>query len=389
MTSSKKLLLIASAAFIALQSDSMWLRRPLMIALAKRQVKVMPAVRIATRTQSVPTKSIVRYIQPRRSFTFKPNRLFNTPRAITFKRLVGTSAALGALSATALCEGSKAKAEKPLAQYQAPFEESRKKFYKDLESKPWAEVSKKYIKALQEEEQKLWEEFFEITWLTKEGWEAILNRSDIKEGYKKNADKEVSQSENRYSEIPASLRAEFEKAAKLCSIDPKEIQFLEYGKYMNMSASQSHITIASEIISAYDPQKYPHYQWIPKSQIKLLMLHELQHVLHNDGYICTVMSWFSIDKTRKDYDKAKQDYENFQTKYAKFIERRGDMLAALVDPQNASARPYSFEMLVPRYLNMLVSLDIASLSFPRHPSISERAAYLTQLHKEMLAATAK
>ena len=339
----------------------MWLRRPLMTALAKRAAVVrMPAVKTTARMQSAPTKAVVQCMQPRRSFTFKASRSRNVPRVVALRRLVGTGMALGALCAAASCEGSKDKAEKPAVQYQAPFEESRKKFYKDLESKPWGEVSKKYIRALQEEEQKLMDEFFEITKLSKDEWNRTLIEKQQAINLTVNGD--AKKMENAKDPISQSLKLGLDAAANACGLDHNE---LRYG----YSEEISH-----DVMGAYGNLVYINKNADFGNEIdcdtQQTMRHEMQHILHSDSCI------------RESIGAYCKEGGAFYCRWSRFKEKRADILALLsIHPDCHPARN--------NYAYVLLMQLPKSISTDTHPSWSERASYSRQLHKEMEEAIAK
>ncbi|MCX5925391.1 MAG: hypothetical protein NT124_03840 [Candidatus Dependentiae bacterium] len=108
----------------------------------------------------------------------------------------------------------------------------------------------------------------------------------------------------------------------------------------------------------------PHLK-IPHNQIrhKLSLAHEIMHILHSD-----VIYRKAIDSSLKLKD------QHFVHKHNHFIEKRADILAALMNPD------YAYQ----GYLEHTEFARKGHISAPSHPPHNKRAEYLKSLHTEML-----
>ena len=337
-----------------------------------------------------------------RRFKFKWNH------ATALKALAGTGAALSALCAGSALAEQKADKEQAVQPYKPPFDEQRKQYYARLLALPWGNVAKKYIDQLEAEEKALMKEFFEVTEITQEEYE-----------------KEAAEFTLQYDKLPSPIQEEYPLSDTLkqmiiielgiCSINPKEIKIAQkkraVDEWSKHKKEDGHLSFGADLDFGADRRGI----WANEgagwhasnlsdhgeSIVKHFILHEIMHILFDDGFEGILQKRF----VRSFFDKASSSKKwsllfggnpkDVYLRYARFIERRADILAGLVDLNAAraymnvnqrSVKPQFRRTLA--YVFSLGNVDLDSYD-EYHEPISVRAAYMTQLHDEMLEAMNK
>ena len=334
-----------------------------------------------------------------RRFKFKWNH------AIALKALAGTGAALSALCAgTALAE-QKTDEKRVIQPYSPPFDEQRKKYYARLLALPWGNVAKKYIEELEAEEKALMKEFLELTEITQEEYEkeaAIFTTQ---------YDKMSSpiQEQEKYP-LSDTLKQMIIIELGICSINPKEIKIAQnkhaVDEWLKHKKPDRRVKFGADRGGIWANEGAGWHASIITDHGKLLVkhqiLHEIVHLLFDDGF----NQYFKRRFLKSFFDKASSSKKlllkfggnpkNVYYRYARFIERRADILAGLSDlgaaqacvenSQDAVINPQFRRTLA--YVFSLGNVDLDSYD-EHHEPISVKSAYMTQLHDEMLEAMNK
>jgi hypothetical protein len=277
--------------------------------------------------------------------------------------LAGTGAALAALyvgSSTAKSDGQ----EKPkLELYKNPYEAQRKKYYEKLLAKPWGEVSKKYIDALEAEEKELMKELsFELRNLSEEEWS--LKKKFYEQEISKLQDVDAIRTYNHKlssQEVSVSLLSLINECFKEVGIDPQSMKILMVQNMTGIMGISSDGTLyINEVYNKVN------------DAIKSTIFHEAMHLLHSDALI----------------GARTINYDN-ELKWSVFCERRADILSALISLNNVEARKLKYKPF------MVVKYEDGSVhnyffgGDKYHPPVSVTYGILTQLHEEMLEAIEK
>jgi hypothetical protein len=352
------------------------------------------------------------------------HKKFDFKRARNFACLAGTGAALTTLYQTAKAE---AKKEEPKPEpYKNPYEAQRKKYYDELLAKPWGEVSKKYIDALEAEEKELMKEFFELAGMNEEQLEARKaevfaylkeHKKEIQENALKKCIQDKDLIEDRVNERITHLLDKYGLNNFKIVVDPK-VSDLAVDFVANLFICGSRYIKSNKIWNESDSG----YWKIDLSSVDCGILHEIQHVYHNDIFMNIVLS----NSTIKDTHAFINEQNEFSLKFRRFQEKRADILAGLNDISTARGGMEGYKvdlievisskfvdvssvllpivLLTAQFTNNAVSFDnlllgitpyitlssYFSLTHQRtHPNILQRMRYFTQLHQEMLEAMEK
>ena len=370
---------------------------------------------------------------------FRFMKLDHTSKPLSFKNelhrraLRGTGFALEALEDKAVNLQKKQDNNQKLEPYKNPYEAQRKKYYAEILAKPWGQVSKKYIDALEAEEKGLIAEFLAITGMSIEQWEE--KKAILFQYVKHNETRLQSNYLKKYG---------FVENKKL--IDPEvneRIDFylkkyeLDFMVVVGPNDDLSSLAVSSTskvLICSANALKNCCY---PANPLKIdnACLHEMQHVFHSDDFMRNIMMYCTIKDTNTYLDG-----HEFLFKISKFYEKRADMLAALntLDKPSFSyeslkdlpliGKPEAVKLFVANFVTEALLLKFidkmgivtvptavifaaSTISFiggimfmqphnikgqwtqvnpsKYHPSYEERSDYLIKLHQEILAAIEK
>lgn len=336
-------------------------QRPAVSRIAARSaITQIPRVAVA-RTQNIRTRLPVmqrpQTLQPRVARTLIPSQPASknhhqhksNPQFSRYRLCLGGLGFAGALylgsqiAKTEEKDVSKQEAER----YVPPFEEQRKKYYEVLKAKPWGKVAEKYIKQLEDEKRTLMEEFFKLTGITAKEWE-----------------------EERIENQTVYCYVEQEKIEKIQSLTPVayniEKQFKKFLENLGMQHKIKFIVTQKNSFTMTSYQNYVGISfawnlWHVDDEMKFGMLHEIQHLLHNDHF--SVLGFRTVCRKKNNHNAEKV----FEKKYRWFIEKRADLLAGLYDSSYCKA-----------------IADIIRPEDEDHPSAAETTKYMTQLYQEML-----
>jgi len=257
--------------------------------------------------------------------------------------------------------------------YPFEFESARKAFYEYLKARPWGNVSKKYMEEYENKYQAIMQKWYELTGLTPAQWQKYM---------RDNMDVYNSTELEEINDITVNLPLEKLLITKAHTImqelglDKDRIE-LTHGLYpfIPVAAFSHHILINPEGVKIFCENT---------EQFQAAFLHELQHILHNDVIVSSLMEKFYEDKKNISYTA----FVDLMKQFSHLREMRADILAALVDPKYAKASIDAFL----KFKNPspgIAMLGALSTDFyeeaDSHPSFAHRVANLNQLHEEMLA----
>ncbi|MCX5922932.1 MAG: hypothetical protein NTX86_06430 [Candidatus Dependentiae bacterium] len=258
-----------------------------------------------------------------------------------------------------------------LSLYQAPFEKQCKEFHRALvEDKKWGAVTQKYLAQFEQEEGILMDELFNVTGLTPAQWEqckvmcqepfnqqeALLAQRPTPE----DSIKEELQGEDALiSEQSQSTVQTLLEKFNLCP----HVSILVHDNALSpVSATLRHISI--------NPME------IDQNSLEAITCHEIQHILHNDCYIRSVVANLNSLGMQCSIDEAWLN--SFMSRLCKFQETRADILASLVHPQ------YALDISNDLLASMDEYHDFVNQVNSMHPSHAERDAYLKVVHQEIV-----
>jgi len=246
--------------------------------------------------------------------------------------------------------------------YKPPFESERKKFYKQLKEKPWGSVSQKYIQHFQKENRQMMHDLCALApGMTPINWHT---RKFYAKGYYEQEENLMIENWKFSDEkIPQLLKDKITMLIRKMNIDPKEIKVFHTNKSLGVTQS---ILLIDECLCQGVKRD------INNDIIDALILHEMQHILHDDSFLegC-VSSLYDLNKKMIN----KKNWFSFKKKLSHMKEKRADIFAGLVDLKCPSA--------LSSFLQHNGSTSKDSLTHPAH---SVRVAYLNKLHREMLEA---
>jgi len=250
--------------------------------------------------------------------------------------------------------------------YQAPHSQTKEAFYENLGGKPWDKVVAKYMTKQAEQEATLKQEVFNILGIDEQKFNEY--KAEFWPHYKISEKKQC---------CAVTARAKNE----MCKHAPIIFDFLNEHDinvcYMNViptkemgaaAATQSNLYIDDACILN---KKDKDLTCLAKADI----LHEMQHVLHDDSFNIFVIKNLLLNHANNCPEKIAQ-YNELFSRFDKFREKRADILAGLVDP--------CFARVSADFYYQDVCQGIGDEPCDTHPTPATRHAYLDQLHKEMV-----
>lgn len=253
------------------------------------------------------------------------------------------------------------------ARYTPPFQAERIKFYASLKSKPWGAVSEKYIAFFQRENRKLMNQLcILVPHMTPLQWH-IYKQQFAKNSFEPAQSFFIDQLEHSTNEISLMILNKAKKLTQKVGINPDSIKFL-YDKDEKgfMEVGQKAVYICNDAHTLLELKNN-------KKAFDGAILHELQHILHDDTLILDYVEYINFIYRN---NSNKEEFQKFAKKAAHLREKRADICAGLVSPQYAQA---------------LIKLfgKFNDMESQKHPAMSTRVDYLKQLHQEMLDAIKK
>jgi hypothetical protein len=298
------------------------------------------------------------------TYDSKPKSSFNrTKWALATAAVTGSALAYSALQDKEAAHKEAAHAEREIA---------RDNFYRMLEAKPWGEISKKYIQQLQAEEIEIINEFIATLGITPTGFETlknvIINKIRLSPGSENG--KPIPEKHQR---LIKSLINSY--CPNLHGIELQLLEDMNYDMSVEGAYPKTIISICHDT-----------FEW-PLEQFEAGILHEIQHITHNDccystliGLIINEQQLFRLLSLKKNVDLLK--LKEIQTRHDKFQEKRADNLACLVDPKYARAIALmSRQHLKPFVKDSVLVLKISENQ--KHPSELERFISAKQIYSEI------
>lgn len=249
------------------------------------------------------------------------------------------------------------------------FEEPRKKYYELLKGKPWGMVAEKYIKQLENEERELMREFFG---LFKKGSLDVNLYSKVQGCCISYQEYLKSKLEKKIEVLP-ELKEKIEDILNRLSLNLPKIYItrIDDKTLYPMAADTSILSVNQAMVldkNIYDKDE----------KIEITVLHELQHMLHDDGLIKMCMQHFiNSNSDIVDWEK----YKECNKRWNYFFERRADILAVLLGPKYADAAAEGFKGALKGY-----GSEMDNIFHATHPSMTSRIAYIEKIKKEMVEA---
>jgi len=245
----------------------------------------------------------------------------------------------------------------------APFKDALKKYYKDLKKKRWGAVAHMYITQFQQEEQELCDEFLLLIGYTPEQWEMYKAKNDI--FFKEQEDQDRKKIASTTHLVPTKLRLTINSFLKKSHINPQDIsigmlQELEVA----MRVTQTTIEISK------DSESDSHHI---DDETKAVIMHEIQHLLHNDYYNAYMMQWCADELKNKEN---KEKIKAVLFKLDRLHEKRADILGCLTDSNFAKSYKRTHETSV-------IVGDCVDYSKNEHDAPVVCAAYMKKLYREM------
>ncbi|MDR3550588.1 MAG: hypothetical protein P4L31_04185 [Candidatus Babeliales bacterium] len=293
-------------------------------ALAKQAVastKVvcasMGAKPLAIKSPSFSSKSIVAL----------HNQKFNRDRSNVYSLLYGGGllATLGIwLGVTQQNQEKAIKQEREDAElkiYKPLFFEARAKYDEYLLSRPWGEVSSEYIKWRNDTAKELENELLGLIGYSKQEWLKFCRQEVFYFEHfgKERFDKDALESQGLL--IPANLNSAIVDGLRLASINPAAVKWqicLSMPSNAIMGAERSFISISKRACSDC--------QDTVSDDIKLTIMHEIQHLLWDDG-LRQVAANIALKEQKVDVNII----NNYILKLRRFHEKRSDIFGSLAD----------------------------------------------------------
>ena len=317
----------------------------------------MPRIGIRTLIPQAPVLKTER--QQKKDYDQKQQSFFNP---INKKRLFAVGSVVAGLYAGNAIAQADEKQQEEFGQYKPPYEEQRKKYYAMLLSKPWGSVAKKYIDQFAQEEAEIMNKFFTYTKISKTEWEECKQktlRPDFNNPF--------------VCTFPARsvVVEEVKEVFNLLSIDSTKFKILE--------GSQTGLGFGILVVGNYlEPETV---------FFRTSILHEGQHLLHDDLYIHSCVGEILRKK------KFNELTDKYGLKIQRFMERRADILAVLSDPSYAQVDAEKYKEwaleeplglgIPPKPPHMQTYGKRKKWLPPTHPTNTERAAYLQKVYEEM------
>jgi len=260
-------------------------------------------------------------------------------------------------------------------EYRAPHADAKTKFYNYLKGKRWAHVVAKYMEQQKNQERALMQEFFKLVDIDACGLQQCKNC--FYEHYVVCEQEECScittQAKNEISQKDTALIFDFLHKQNIDIPTLKIVATTEKGLAV---AKQSYVYIDDAAMLDAD-----HNSISPL--IQAILLHEMQHIMHDDNFNIFVMErilekwalqdWATDDCCPQRIKQAK----DLLSRFDKFREQRADILAGLVDPVYARVSADCYKRMVDK--------GLGDVEVGTHPTNATRYAYLDNLYKEMTA----
>ncbi len=262
--------------------------------------------------------------------------------------------------------------------YNSPWHKQRENFRERLLSTSWNDVSREFIDALDEQSQKLDEEFFKLAAITADMYAVFKitfdNLQIIEKREKQDAIKCSLPPEFYANRIKGWLQTMMFDASDLTILKSEDMQ-------SPMAACRRQLYI--------NPKFFKDFKNI--TQFDASLIHELAHILQDDASTLMVQL-ILLDIGCKDKSLA----HAYFNKRRLFAEKRADILAGLVHPDFALALSelmhglanpvWQEKVLAFAATGKRVNFDNSGREHPKH---SERSIYMKELHEKMLAAVEK
>lgn len=259
--------------------------------------------------------------------------------------------------------------------YVSSHEESRQKFYELLKTKRWYKaVTEKYITQLAAEEDELMQEYLKITGLTKE--ELDFYRVTAYPYYMQTRCEEIARMKANAAPLPKELLKKAQTMLKMFFIDANKISIIRNPQYtVNCAACGISLQFGSSYCCPYDFKEKSNNCGFKFSDeaLEATLLHEIQHIMHDDAYEHTTLNW-CLHNQHRNYDK--KAYAKFLETYSKFKERRADIMTGLTDITYCNRSIKCFEELQ-------INDPGENILNSTHESHPVRMTYMRKLLKEM------
>jgi hypothetical protein len=208
--------------------------------------------------------------------------------------------------------------------------QSCKKFYEDLKSKPWYEaVTKKYIAQFEQESKEILAEYCKILGATQEQIDYF--KVTAFPSYEHQRQKWALTLKMNSAPVPGSLLKKIEYMLNKFFIDLKGITIVRnVGLNSEFGVCEYSFQVGILPCCKYDfiNTKFECNFSLTDEALEAVLIHEVQHILHNDNYKLIALKWYS-GTINKSYDK--QALDKLFERYSKFHERRADIITGLAD----------------------------------------------------------
>ncbi|MDR3549785.1 MAG: hypothetical protein P4L31_00080 [Candidatus Babeliales bacterium] len=275
--------------------------------------------------------------------------------------------------------------------YRFKWEDERVKFYQDLESKPWKEVSKKHIALFEQEEVQLINEcctLFNITPLDFQECKSRL-RGPYDDFITKNI--EISKIEYGADPVPDDLKKIITKELEDYRLNNKNFIILNNDSLLSPARVTGDMLVVNRLFLAGHVSEEDR----ELDFFRAIIHHEIMHILHDDTYTS-----FLLYILKHTHGKSNENqFQEFTLKCKNFHERRADILAGLSDLTVCKDLGDCFNMMDSwlerrsreliiflAWLNVNKSVNDFAMEVKVHDSWGARSAYLNQLHNEMTQA---
>lgn len=234
-------------------------------------------------------------------------------------------------------------------------------------SKPWAALEARYRKEFDEEESKIINELLDVTGVTHEQWKK--KKMELQQNYAGAVRYWIPDYQMQHPKpISPALKDIITTVLIQQGIDPAIVTFIrdDRGRY-NMAvqggidAGKAIFFVNEENCKVYSPKT-----------LEFIMLHEIQHLKHNDNFIT-----YLITKSPKN--------NTILHDHTVFTERRADILAALISLEHAQAA-YNL-MCLPRIFipcNIFITWILNKLVMDDGSDQISRSANMRKLYWEMM-----
>lgn len=216
-------------------------------------------------------------------------------------------------------------------------------------------LQKQYNAQLALEELALMKEFFALANIRAAEWQKRYSESS--DSYCVEEHKRFAEVMSRFDQpLDEKLRQRIEKLLADQSINPLSLTIIRDDTSASVCWMMRNLLMVNQTFLL---EVYP-------MEFEAIILHEIMHKLYNDPYISFCIEHCLIEKK-----VAQNKVAHFLKKWRLFCERRADIMAALKSIDHAKASIQFFSQLKQCYKSEF------------HPPHKERAAYLTQVLKEM------